>query len=89
MAITEIQYGADGHMIDPFADTGLETESAPKTKKPTNKEKQDIIGLQQLSKRIPDEAAAVAFIEEQIWGDDPTCGHCKSITCTAPSMANP
>ena len=80
MAIMEIQYDESGHMVDTFADELADAEATlhGETKKPTNKEKQDIIGRQQFSKRIPDEAAAIAFIEEQIWGDDPTCGHCKS-----------
>ncbi len=45
---------------------------------PTKKGRQDIISLGQFEEHIPDEAAAVAFAEEQIWGTDPRCGHCGS-----------
>ncbi len=42
----------------------------------TKKEERDIISLRQFEQRIPDEAAAVAFMEEKRWGQDPYCPHC-------------
>ena len=46
--------------------------------KPTRKEERDIISIAQFNKRIPDEAAAIAFMEKQLWGDAPICGRCGS-----------
>ncbi|MCY4557254.1 MAG: IS1595 family transposase [Chloroflexi bacterium] len=43
----------------------------------TKKEQQDIIGFFKFEERIPNEAAAIAFVEEAIWGDDgPWCPRC-------------
>ena len=38
----------------------------------------DVISLKQFDARIPDEATAIAFTEEKIWGDDPYCPRCGS-----------
>lgn len=40
--------------------------------------KKGTIGIVKFDERIPDEAAAIAFTEEAIWGDTPVCGHCQS-----------
>ena len=47
----------------------------PKTKK----EEQDVISLYQLMERIPDEAAAVRFLEELRWGERLYCPKCGSL----------
>ena len=45
-------------------------------KKLTRKEEQDIISLRQFNERIPGEEAAIAFAENQRWGDAPWCPTC-------------
>ena len=48
-------------------------------KKKTVKEwkaEQDIISFAEFEKMIPDEAAAVAFMEEKRWGQTPRCPRC-------------
>ena len=48
-----------------------------KFKKPyRSREKQDIISNKEFDKRIPDEAAAVEFLEQTMWGDAPFCPRC-------------
>ena len=42
----------------------------------TKKQRDDILSTNQLRKAIPDEAAAVAFVEKAIWGNDPICPRC-------------
>ena len=42
----------------------------------TKKEQRDIISLKQFNQRIPDEAAAIAFVEGRRWGDNPYCPIC-------------
>ena len=56
------------------------TNSTTATRKPTKKERQDIISVAQFNKTIPDEAAAIAFMEARLWGDSssPTCPRCTS-----------
>ena len=79
MAIIEIQYGEDGHIADfGYDDDGQTppTEAIPTEKKLTKKEEQDIISLRRFEKEIPDEESAIAFAEEQIWGNTPRCGRC-------------
>ena len=44
--------------------------------RPTKKERQDIISLAQFDKMIPDEAAAIAFMEARVWGNVPWCPRC-------------
>ena len=44
----------------------------------TKKEEQDIISLRQFERAIPDEAAAIAFMEERLWGDNPRCPRCAT-----------
>ncbi len=51
-------------------------EHAPAPKKRTKKEQQDIIGIRRFYREIPDEEAAIAFIENRIWGDTPYCPRC-------------
>ena len=48
-------------------------------KKPTKKEERDIISLRQFEKQIPDEAAAIAFVEGRRWGSDLYCPRCGSV----------
>ena len=43
----------------------------------TKKEERDIISLRQFEVRIPDEAAAVALMEEKRWGQQPYCPSCS------------
>ena len=57
----------------PAAHAGQE---APKRPKQTKKEQQDIIGINRFYKEIPDEEAAIAFVEERIWSDTPWCPRC-------------
>ena len=68
--MAEITIDPNGNIVDPAS-----FASAP-ARKQTKKERHDIIGLKQFDKVIPDESAAIAFIEEKIWGDTPFCGHC-------------
>lgn len=65
---------ANGNIVDPasFTASFTSTRKQPKTKK----ERQDIISLKQFNKEIPDEEAAIAFVEKKIWGDTPFCGRC-------------
>lgn len=44
----------------------------------TQKDKQDIISVFRFFKEIPDEVAAVAFMEHWVWGDTPWCPYCGS-----------
>ena len=84
MAITEIQYGADGHMIDPFdaPESGTAvTAEIPAKKGPTNKEKKDIISLKQFNALIPDEEAAITFMENRRWGKGLYCPKCGVENC--------
>ncbi len=48
------------------------------SEKQTRKELLDTISLKQFNQQIPDEKAAIAFAEEQTWGDTPSCGRCGS-----------
>ena len=54
----------------------VQTATPTTPRKPTKKEAQDIISLRQFSEWIPDEAAAVAYVEERRWGDNPYCPLC-------------
>ena len=57
----------------------IEMSAPGKTKKKTVKEwkaEQDIISFAEFEKMIPDEAAAVAFMEEKRWGQTPRCPRC-------------
>lgn len=49
---------------------------APKPKKPTKREQQDIISVPEFYREIPDEEAAIAFVENRVWGDCPYCPRC-------------
>ena len=55
----------------------------------SKKEERDIISLRQFEKLIPDEAAAVAFLEQRIWGDTPFCPHCGSDDTYRPKSGKP
>ena len=90
MAIMEINYDENGHVIDPFADDLAEAEAALHSdvqsakllvaeKVPTNKEKKDIISTYQLMEQIPDEAAAIRHLEQLRWGQKLYCPHCGSL----------
>ncbi len=57
--------------------------------RPTKKEKLDIISLRQFERAIPDEQAAIAFMEEMIWGDTPFCPKCGSENCYRPKSGKP
>ena len=57
---------------DPLLD---DEEPAPK-KKRTKKEQQDIIGIERFFDAFPDEAAAIAFVEECLWNGTPFCPRC-------------
>ena len=48
----------------------------PPPKRRTKKDEQDIIGIEKFYRVIPDEAAAIAFVEERIWGGTPWCPRC-------------
>ena len=84
MAQTIITIDADGNItLDGGAIVGSEIPATPskaKTPKkkggPTKKEQKDIISLKQFDARIPDEAAAIAFMEERRWGDGLYCPRC-------------
>ena len=52
--------------------TAEQLRSKPKTKK----ERQDIISLKKFNEAIPDEAAAIAYVEKAIWGETAFCGRC-------------
>ena len=62
-------------------DTSIEAMAKQKAGPPTKKEEQDIISLRQFDARISDEAAAVAFAEEQRWGDGLYCPKCGLDSC--------
>ncbi len=57
---------------DPLLD---DEEPAPK-KKRTKKEQQDIIGIERFFEVIPNEEAAIAFVEERLWNGTPYCPRC-------------
>ena len=76
-AMAEISVTAEGEIVVDGV-TVVPVEDATKTPKQTKKEEQDIISLRQFEKQIPDEAAAIAFAEEQIWEGTPRCGRCGS-----------
>ena len=67
MAPTSIM--ADGTVV-------YEGEERPDAKKQTKREQRDEIGIAKFFREIPDEAAAIAFVEECIWGDAPYCPRC-------------
>ena len=83
MAITEIQYGADGHMIDPFDAPESETAVAAGTpgKASNKRERKDVISLKQFSALIPDEEAAITFMENRRWGKGMYCPKCGVENC--------
>ena len=58
----------NGNIVDPAS-------FAPVQQK-TKKERQGIISLKQFDKEIPDEQAAITFVENKIWGETPFCGRC-------------
>ena len=72
MVTATITYDESGNIVDDLLEPAREERSKSK------KEELDIISLKEFDKAIPDEEAAVAFAEEQIWGDTPVCGHCGS-----------
>ncbi len=66
---------ATNHIDDEI--TGLDY-FLPEEKMPTKKERDDIIGFYQFFSLFPDEAAAIKFVEDSIWGEFPRCGRCLS-----------
>ena len=48
----------------------------PAPRRQTKKEQQDIIGLTRFYRQMPNEEAAIAFVEERVWGDEPFCPRC-------------
>ena len=61
-------------------------ERTGKTKKKTVKEQkaeQDIISFAEFEKMIPDEEAAIAFMEEKRWGQSPVAPAVELMRCTA------
>ena len=65
----------------------IPVDDAPKL---TKKERQDIVGWPTFWERIPDEDAAVAFVEEVIWGDDgPQCPKCQATNVYMPASGKP
>ena len=56
---------------------------------PTKKEQKDIISLKQFEQTIPDEASAIAFMEEKVWGGTPFGPHCGSENCYRPKSGKP
>ena len=60
-----------------------------KTGPGNHKAENDIISLREFEKLIPDEAAAVAFLEERIWGGTPWCPHCGSANTYRPKSGKP
>ena len=76
-AMAEISVTAEGEIVVDGV-TVVPVEDATKTPKQTKKEEKDIISLRQFETAIPDEAAAIAFAEEQIWQGVPRCGRCGS-----------
>ena len=73
MATIEIFYDENGNIVDgPVGPAGVVAE-----REPTRKEEEDIISLKEFYKLIPNEEAAVAFVEGVLWGDEePDCPHC-------------
>ena len=67
MPPTSITY--DGQVI-------YDGEERPEARKLTKREQRDEIGIMEFIREIPDEAAAIAFVEECVWGDEPYCPRC-------------
>ena len=60
-----------------------------KTRRQTKRERDGIMGTFEFFDKIPDEAAAVAFLEKRRWGDNPTCPHCESENVGRTSASSP
>ncbi len=67
---------ADGEIIIGDEPRPEQRAGIPPPRRQTKKEQQDIIGIEKFYKEIPDEEAAIAFVEERIWGDTPWCPRC-------------
>ena len=76
-AWTTISTDDSGNLV---FDNALETSFATRGRvRPPLKGKDDIIGIPNFYKRIPDEAAATAFMEEALWDGIPYCGRCGTM----------
>ena len=53
------------------------------------KAENDVISLREFEKLIPDEAAAIAFLEERIWRGAPWCPKCGSLNTYRPKSGKP
>ena len=69
--------------------TAQPSSPTPEGRTPTKKERNDIIGLFEFMQMFPDEAAAVVFIEREIWGQHPRCGRCGSNSVYATTNGRP
>ena len=67
---------ADNEIILDGEARPVDKAGIPAPSRQTKKEQQDIIGFFQFEKRIPNEEAAIAFVEERLWGGEPYCPHC-------------
>lgn len=66
----KVSISADGEI---YYDGERRPEPAPKK---TKKEQRDIIGIERFYREIPDEEAAIAFVEDCIWQGSPWCPRC-------------
>ena len=80
---------ADGPGVAPTKNPSKPSKPGDASNKPTKKEEQDIISLKQFEQAISDEASAIAFMEEKIWGGAPFCPHCGSENCYRPKSGKP
>ena len=67
---------ADGEIIMGDEPRPEQRVGVPPPRRQTKKEQQDIIGIEKFYKEIPNEEAAIAFVEERVWGGIPWCPRC-------------
>jgi transposase-like protein len=77
----------DNHEAEYIANK--KAKAAHKVGPGNRKAENDIIGLRAFEKLIPDEAAAIAFLEERIWGGTPWCPKCGSLNTYRPKSGKP
>ena len=76
-AWTTISTDDNGNLV---FDNALETSFVTKGRvRSPIRGKDDIIGIPSFYKHIPDEAAAIAFMEEALWDGIPYCGKCGTL----------
>ena len=73
-----ISYDDEGNIIPDLGYMDAPLAKPSNSGKLSKKEQEDVISLKQFDARIPNEEAAIAFMEDCQWGDDPYCGHCAS-----------